>query len=132
MPCFPLPAVALLSLAVYLVGIAWLGEPGVVGALVSVRALFTVFLLGPGATLLALQGVIVVSSRVNDARTAQQVGALLIVPLSGLLIAQFLWSSALSTSVLAAIGAGCFALWALLLAASVALFRRETILTRWR
>ena len=47
------------------------------------------FVLGPLAALAALQLAVCVSSRVNDARSAQQIGALIILPISGLLIAQF-------------------------------------------
>ena len=52
--------------------------------------------------------------------------------LSGLFVAQFVWSSWLSTAVLGLVGTVGLALWVLLLVASVPLFRRETILTRWR
>ena len=72
--------------------------------MLSARTVLIVFLVGPAATLLSLQAVMVVSSRVNDPRTAQQVGALVILPLSGLFVAQFVWSSWLSTAVLGVIG----------------------------
>ena len=88
--------------------------------------------VGPAAGLVALQAAIVVSSRVNDARTAQQAGVLLIVPLTGLLIAQFFGSSWLTTGALVVVTVGLVMLWLLLVALSAALFRRETILTRWR
>jgi hypothetical protein len=55
-----------------------------------------------------------------------------ILPLSGLIVAQFVWSSWFSTALLGAIGTACLVLWLLLLVASVSLFDRETILTRWR
>jgi len=42
------------------------------------------------------------------------------------------WSSWLPTAWLVVIGTACLVLWAPLLAISVSLFRRETILTRWR
>jgi ABC-2 type transport system permease protein len=128
----PNAAVALVCVAAYLVGIAWLAEPGVVVAMLSARTVLIVFVVGPAATLLSLQAVMVVSSRVNDPRSAQQVGALVIMPLSGLFVAQFVWSSWLSTALLGVIGTVCLLLWVLLLFASVSLFRRETILTRWR
>ena len=46
------------------------------------------FLLGPLASLTALQLAVCVSSRVNDARSAQQLAALVVLPITGLLIAQ--------------------------------------------
>ena len=51
--------------------------------------MLTIFLLGPLASLAALQLAVCVSSRVNDARSAQQVGALIILPISVLLVAEF-------------------------------------------
>ncbi len=62
--------------------------PGVFTALLTPRSLAIVFLLGPLAALAALQLAVCVSSRVNDARSAQQIGALIILPIAGLLVAQ--------------------------------------------
>ena len=47
-----------------------------------------VFVLGPLAALASLQMAVCVSSRVNDARTAQQIGVFVILPVAGLLIGQ--------------------------------------------
>ena len=43
------------------------------------------FLLGPLVALAALQLAVCVSSRVNDARSAQQLGGLIILPMAGAL-----------------------------------------------
>jgi hypothetical protein len=56
----------------------------------------------------------------------------LILPLSGLLIAQFVGWTWLSARSLLLVAAGLVAVWALLAVITVALFDRETILTRWR
>jgi ABC-2 type transport system permease protein len=79
-----------------------------------------------------LQAATLISSRVNDARTAQQFGVMIIIPLSALLVAQFMGAVWLSSSSMALIGLGLFGLWLLLTAFSVAIFERESILTRWR
>ena len=67
-------------------------RPGAIRAsarsLLAPRSLGMVFLLGPLAALAALQLAVCVSSRVNDARSAQQIGALIILPLAGLLVGQ--------------------------------------------
>jgi ABC-2 type transport system permease protein len=128
----PSVAIALVCLVAYFGGVAWLAEPGVAVAMLNGRTAIIVLLVGPAATLLALQAVIIVSSRVNDPRAAQQVGALVILPLSGMFAAQFISSSWLSTAWLTVIGTVGLGLWVLLVRASVALFNRETILTRWR
>ena len=84
------------------------------------------------AALVALQAAIIVSSRVNDPRTAQQFGVLIIIPLMIILVGQFTGSVWLNATALGMIGLGLFGLWVLLTALSVAMFERESILTRWR
>jgi ABC-2 type transport system permease protein len=128
----PSLAITVAGLLLYLIGIVAFAEPGVVRALFSARTLILVVLVGPGSALLALQTAIVISSRVNDARTAQQFGVLIIVPLTMLLVAQFTGSIWLTARMLSAIGAGLLIAWVLLLLFSAVLFERESILTRWR
>ena len=72
----------------YFAGVALIARAGVYTVLLTPRSLAIVFVLGPLAALAALQLAVCVSSRVNDARSAQQIGALIILPISGLLIAQ--------------------------------------------
>ena len=82
-------------------------------------------LVGPAAALVSLQSAIIISSRVNDARTAQQFGVLIIIPLTAVLVAQFTGALWLSSSMLALIGLGLLGVWLLLTLLSVALFERE-------
>ena len=82
--------------------------------------------------LVALQSAILVSSRVNDPRTAQQFGVLIILPLTALLIAQFTGSLWMTATALAFVALGLFGVWLLLTLVSVAVFEREAILTRWK
>ena len=82
--------------AIYIAGAALLASPGVYRALLTPASLAVVFLVGPLASLLALQMAVCVSSRVNDARSAQQIGALVILPIAGLLIAQVVGSIVLT------------------------------------
>ena len=71
-------------------------------------------------------------SRVNDARSAQQIGALVILPISGLLVAQITGNVVMTPSVIGAIAVVLLALNAVLLRVGIALFDRESILTRWK
>jgi len=128
----PTFAVSLIGLALYLGGIALLAAPGVAGAMVGARTAVLVLVVGPAAALVSLQAAIVISSRVNDPRTAQQFGVMIIIPLSALLVAQFMGTVWLSSSSLALIGLGLFGVWLLLTVFSVAIFERESILTLWR
>jgi hypothetical protein len=91
-----------------------------------------VVVVGPAAALVSLQSAIIISSRVNDARTAQQFGVLIIIPLAAVLVAQFTGSFWLSATTLALVGLGLVGVWALMALFSVVIFERETILTRWR
>ncbi|PYR01320.1 MAG: hypothetical protein DMF97_07975 [Acidobacteria bacterium] len=128
----PTLAIAAAGLGLYFGGIVLLAAAGVARAMANARTAVLVALVGPAAALVALQTAIVISSRVNDPRTAQQFGVLIIVPLSALLVAQFIGTLWLSPAALALIGGGLTAVWMLLTVVSVALFDRETILTRWR
>lgn len=128
----PTLTISLAGLAVYLAGIAWLAHPGVFGAMATVRTFLLIAFVGPAAALVALQAAIVVSSRANDARTAQQFGILIILPLTVVFVAQFTGSLTIDSRLLALAGAGLLAVWVLLTVVSVVIFDRETILTRWR
>ena len=89
-------------------------------------------MVGPLLAVAALLTAAIVSSRVNDARTAQQFGVFVIIPITALLVAQFSGAVWLPAGTLAAIGMGTLILWVILAAISVRVFDRETILTRWR
>ena len=128
----PTLAISLAGLAVYFTGIAAVSAPGVVRAMASARTALLVGVVGPAAALVSLQTAIVISSRVNDARTAQQFGVLIIIPLTALMVAQFTGWVWLSATMLALVGLGLFGIWILLTLVSAALFERESILTRWR
>ena len=129
-----IPAVALTfaTFAVYLGGTALFAGPGVVWALLTTRSLMIVFLLGPLAALAALQMAVCVSSRVNDARSAQQIGALIILPVSGLLVAQVTGSFMLTGTIILVVALALAVINAGLMALGIALFDRESILTRWK
>ena len=85
--------------------------------------------------LLALNGValiVVLSSRVNDPRTAQQLSAVLVVPVIALLFGQLAGVIVLGPGVALGIGAVLALIAAGALWFATRLFQREVILTRWR
>lgn len=129
-----MPALALTvgCFLLYMLLIALLAHPGVFAILLTPRSLGVVFLLGPLAALAALQLAVCVSSRVNDARSAQQIGALIILPISGLLVAQLTGTMVLTVPVILAIALMLAIVNAVLMAVGIALFDRESILTRWK
>ncbi len=91
------------------------------------------FMLVPLAVLLSVQVNVIVSSRINDVRTGQQLGALTVLPLAGLYVAGELGIIDLgSTSTFLIIVAAFLVLDVLLFFISRATFRREEILTKWK
>jgi ABC-2 type transport system permease protein len=128
----PAVALSLVTFAGYITAVALVAAPGVYRALLTPAALVVVLLVGPLAALLALQMAVCVSSRVNDARSAQQIGALVVLPIAGLLVAQVVGSLVLTAWVAFGIAAGLMVLNLIVLRIGVVLFDRESILTRWR
>jgi len=128
----PTLAISLAGLAIYFAGILLFAAPGVAASMASARTFALILLVAPAAALVSLQAAILISSRVNDARTAQQFGVLIILPLTGILVAQFTGTIWLSAGTLALLGIGLLSFWILLTVISVALFDRESILTRWK
>jgi len=118
--------------ALYVAGAIVFAHAGVYRTLFFPRALLTIFLLGPLAALAALQMAVCVSSRVNDARSAQQIGALVILPISALLVAEFTNNFQLTSAVILQICAALAALNLALMTIGIRLFDRESILTRWK
>jgi ABC-2 type transport system permease protein len=91
-----------------------------------------IFLIGPLIAILAVNFAVLVSSRVSDPRTAEQVSAVIIVPLLGVLFGQIagvivldLRFMLVALVVLVLVDIGVAALGA-------RLFQRETILTKWK
>jgi ABC-2 type transport system permease protein len=129
-----LPALALTVayFAVYVAGVAITAGPGAYRVLLGPRSLAIVFVLAPLASLLALQLAVCVSSRVNDSRSAQQIGALVILPISALMMAQLFGTLQLTLAVTAALAVILVVVNAVMLWLATVLFDREAILTRWR
>jgi ABC-2 type transport system permease protein len=129
-----IPSIVLtaVSFLVYVLITAIFARPGVAEVLLGARSIGTVFVIGPLAALAALQMAVCVSSRVNDARTAQQVGVLVILPIPGLLVGQLFGALTLSVPVIAMIALALLVINAGLMWLAITLFDRETILTRWK
>jgi ABC-2 type transport system permease protein len=128
----PALALTLACFAAYVAGVALLAEPGVFRALLTPASLTIIFVLGPLAALAALQLAVCVSCRVNDARSAQQVGALIVLPIAAMLVLQLNGSFRLTFPVMASIALTLSAVNAGLMFLGIALFDRESILTRWK
>jgi ABC-2 type transport system permease protein len=124
--------VSVISLALYLLVVAAVAATGVFSVLLGPRTLGVVLLLGPLASMVALQLAICVSSRVNDARTAQQLGIFVILPIPALLLGQIFGGIELTGPLILWMALGLFIVNIGLMWVAVRLFDRETILTRWK
>jgi ABC-2 type transport system permease protein len=106
--------------------------PALIGVVTDPSWLAGVFLLGPAVGLASVVAGVIVSARVNDARVAQQIGGVIIVPIVAIVLIQ-----ATGTLIVGAAGYALLALIVLVvsligLRIGVRLFDREAILTRWR
>ncbi|AFD00996.1 ABC-2 type transporter [Methanocella conradii HZ254] len=87
------------------------------------------------APLLAFMGImiaIIVSSRVNDPRVAQQISAVLVVPIMSLFIGQMAGFVLIDLKVMVGAAMLILALDAVVLILGKSMFDREEILTRWK
>jgi len=94
--------------------------------------LVAMFVLAPLLTVLAVSFGIIVSSRVNDPRAAEQLGALLILPLMVLFIGPLTGFIMLNSTTFLLAAAAVALLNVVMGYLGVKLFQRETILTRWK
>ena len=106
--------------------------PAVARQLFSPVWLLAVFVIGPLIGVLAVNFAIMISSRVNDPRVAEQTSAVIIVPLLAVLFGQLagvvilnLTFMLVGIAVLVLIDIGVSLL-------GIRLFQRETILTKWK
>lgn len=128
----PSIAIEVLGLSAYFGLVGVLALPGVPASLMTGRTFVLVGLVGPLALLAALQMTIAISSRVNDPRSAQQIAVLLVLPLAMMLVGQIAGAFVVTTPMLLLIAVVLAGIWVVLVLFSVALFDRETILTRWK
>ena len=125
-------ALAWALFALLALGVALFAAPGVFGQVLNATALCIILLLCPLIGLLAFSVVIITSARSSDPRAAQQIGAVVVVPLISVIAGQmsgfFLLTPLLAIAAAAVLAVIDF----FVLKAGVALFQRETILTRWK
>jgi ABC-2 type transport system permease protein len=94
--------------------------------------LITITLMTPIFTMFAVCLGIIISSRVKDPQSAQQLGSLLVLPMVGLMIGQISGLVSLHLAWILAAAVGIALVDAFLLVMAVRLFKREAILTSWR
>jgi ABC-2 type transport system permease protein len=106
--------------------------PALFGVVTDASWLAGVFLLGPAVGLSSVVAGVIVSSRVNDPRVAQQIGGVVIVPIIALVLAQATGTILVGPTGYVLLTIVVLAIALVGLRVGVRLFDREAILTRWR
>jgi ABC-type Na+ efflux pump permease subunit len=90
------------------------------------------FLLAPLACLLSVGFNVLISARVNDIRTAQQLGTLILLPFGAVYLLSELKVLSLTTDNMLIMAAVLLAIDAVVFTLAKAAFQREEILTKWK
>jgi len=129
----PALAITILSASVFVIGIvAFAVSDRVREIIVTPGWVLAVLVDTPLLALIGVALIVVLSSRVNDPRTAQQISSVLVVPVVALLFGQLAGVIVLGPAVALGIGAVLAAIAAGAVWVATQLFQREVILTRWR
>lgn len=122
-----------LAALIYTVALQIIVPSAVVRGLILTPAFYvSILLVSPLLTVLATTVGLMVSSRVNDPRAAEQLGMVVIIPVLGLLFGQIAGVITFDSSVALWMSAGIAVVDVVLLVLAVRLFDRETVLTRWK
>jgi ABC-2 type transport system permease protein len=129
-----LPAIGAtwLAFGLFFVGARLLAPPAVFAEFASPHWLLAIFIVAPLLTILSTCTAVIVSSRVTDPRVAEQLSALVILPIVLLIIGQSVGLILIDRQVMLILGVIVLILDAVLLYLAIRLFRRETILTQWK
>jgi ABC-2 type transport system permease protein len=119
--------------AIFAVGASILAVgPGVTQRLLDPLWLSAIFLVGPLLAVASVSVAVMVSSRANDPRVAEQLSMLVVIPLIGLFIGRMAGWFFLDQTMILWMAVALFVIDAGLLGFATQLFQRETILTRWK
>lgn len=106
--------------------------PGLVRYVLEPLWLVAILVVGPLMAIASVNMAVIVSSRVNDPRVAEQVTAVLVVPVLGLMFGQIAGLFILDMRLMMITVLAIAAVDVILIRTGARLFRRETILTRWK
>jgi ABC-2 type transport system permease protein len=121
------------SFLIFIFGAIFLAAgPDLVRRLLDPLWLTAVFVVGPLLAIAAISIAVMVSSRVNDPRVAEQLSMLVVIPLLGLFFAQIAGLVYINRVVILWMALGIAILDLVLSYFATQLFQREVILTRWQ
>lgn len=88
--------------------------------------------IGPLASVMSVSLTMMISSRVNDPRAAEQLAGLLVIPLVGFMLGQIAGAIVVNLTMTLAAAAVMVLVDVVLVMLAVRVFQREVILTRWK
>jgi ABC-2 type transport system permease protein len=122
-----------LGFIVYAIGARiMIANPVVVRALLDPMWLLAVIVVGPLMAVLSVNFSIMISSRANDPRVAEQLSAVVILPVLALFFGQISGLFFINQRLIIVMALILVVIDALMIYLAVRLFQRETILTRWK
>ena len=121
------------SFILFIIGANFLiTSKAVLMAFLDLRWLIAIFIVGPLMSILAVNLSLMVSSRVNDPRAAEQISMILIVPVLGFFFGQMAGLFIINKEVISIIGVILVVIDVVVVYLAIRVFDREAILTRWR
>ncbi len=121
-----------LAFAIFLVSSWLMVSPEVFRLGIQPYWLTAVILVGPLLALFAVAIAMMISSRVTDPRTAEQLAGFVVLPVILILVGQSLGLFLINGELVLVLAAALIVLDIILLTLTVKIFQRETILTRWK
>lgn len=128
----PAVVVTWAAYAIYLASVLLLGSRSAANAVLAPRWILAIAVMVPLLTMLSVNLGILISTRVNDVRAAQQIGGLVVVPVVAIGIAQVTGRVVLDNASFVRMATLLVVLDVAVFAAARLAFQRENILARWR
>jgi ABC-2 type transport system permease protein len=107
-------------------------NPAVVSKLFDPLWMIAIFLVGPLLSIMGVSISVMISSRVNDPRVAEQISGIFVLPVVGLFIGQMSGLLLINERFVLWMAVVLAALDAILFYFAIQVFQRETILSRWK
>ncbi len=121
-----------LAFIIFLIGAYLLASPAVFAKFLDPLWFIAIFLVAPLLTMLSACIALIISSRASDPRVAEQLAALVLLPIILVVIGQAVGLILINREIMLIIFVVVALLDVALLYLAIRLFQRETILTRWR
>ena len=128
----PAAIATIVSFGLYAIGSTFFVSPEVVRQIISPLWLLGIFVVGPLLSIAGVSMAVMISSRVNDPRVAEQLSALVMLPVLALFMGQIFGAILINLQLMTLIALGMIVVDAAMLFFATQLFQRETILTRWK